>query len=268
MSTAPLTIENLSVSYGSNHALQKANLTVPAGSMTGVLGPNGAGKSTLLKAALGLQKPSRGRALFFGAPLRRAPWRVGYVPQLKSVDWDFPATAKDVVEMGTFGVPHLKKRADRAAALEDALWRTAIGKIQDKPIGKLSGGQRQRVFVARALVAKPELLLLDEPFTGVDAPSERFIMRALREFQESGTTVLIVHHDLHTAPKYFSHVALMNKTVQHFGPTAEILTPANIAETFEIPFSAELAAGVSTATGAIRIIASGDTNILNHDDAH
>lgn len=229
-----LIITDLSVNYGQIPALQHANATVPAGSITGVIGPNGAGKSTMIKACLGLVKAHSGTALYGGTELKHNTQAVGYVPQHTSVDWDFPATASDVVAMGALGARSLRSHSARKTAVEQALQDVGAEHFAHFPIGKLSGGQKQRVFLARALVKNPPLLILDEPFAGVDLPSERAIIKVLRRLQAAGTTAMIVHHDLSTAADYFTHVVLVNKTVLAAGSTATTFTQENLAKTYGI----------------------------------
>ncbi len=202
----------------------------------GIVGPNGAGKSTLMKAMLGLEKPLAGRVEFFGQPLAAVRQRIGYMPQSTAVDWDFPTTVRDVVEMGTYGSlgwlkrPGKKERARAMTALE----HTGIADLAPRQIGELSGGQRQRVFLARTLVQEPDLLFMDEPFQGVDAKSQEAIVSVLHTLREAGKTVVIVHHDLKTVSHYCDDVTLLNRTIIASGPVAEVFTEENIDETYEV----------------------------------
>lgn len=229
-----LECHDLTVTYDRKPVLYGIDCCIPTGVLVGVLGPNGAGKSTLLKAALGLIPASGGYVEMFGQPARKVPQRVGYVPQRESVDWDFPVTVMDVVLMGRYGRLGLFKRpaeADREIA------RRSLDKVQmlsyaDRQIGQLSGGQQQRVFLARALTQDCDLYLMDEPFAAVDAATERAVISLLREMRAAGKTVLVVHHDLITAPNYFDHLLLLNLRLIAFGPTAEVWTPERLQQTY------------------------------------
>lgn len=232
-----LRVEGLSVSYGSHLAVREATVNFTPGSITGILGPNGAGKTTLVRAMLGLVRAQAGSVMYAGKELRQSTAGIGYVPQKNSVDWDFPATVYEVVEMGTLGAAHLKSRARKREAVAQALARVGAQEFSDRPIGALSGGQKQRVFLARALVKNPPLLVLDEPFAGVDAPSEAAIIQVLDELKDSGATIIMVHHDLSTAPKYFSHVVLFNTSVVAQGRTEDTLTNENLTRTYGGPLS-------------------------------
>ena len=234
MSGPALELRNITVAYRTDPVLRAVDLTVPAGVVLGVVGPNGAGKSTLLKAALGLVPTLLGEAKFFGKPLAQVRRDVAYMPQAAAVDWDFPATAADVVLMGTYGElrwfarPGAKQRARAAAALE----AVGLSHRADSPIGELSGGQRQRVFLARALAQDPQLLLMDEPFAGVDAASQEAIVKVLHQLRAEGKTVALVHHDLATVTQYCDHVLLLNGSVIAAGPVAEVFTAENISRTY------------------------------------
>ena len=234
MSGPALELRNITVAYRTDPVLRAVDLTVPAGVVLGVVGPNGAGKSTLLKAALGLVPTLLGEARFFGKPLAQVRREVAYMPQAAAVDWDFPATAADVVLMGTYGElrwfarPGAKQRARAAAALE----AVGLSHRADSPIGELSGGQRQRVFLARALAQDPQLLLMDEPFAGVDAASQEAIVKVLHQLRAEGKTVALVHHDLATVTQYCDHVLLLNGSVIAAGPVAEVFTAENISRTY------------------------------------
>ena len=229
-----LHVEDLTVAYRHAPVLWDIDLDVPPGVMCAVVGPNGAGKSTLLKAALGLVEPVAGHVRFLGLPYRQVRRRVAYVPQRSSVDWDFPATALDVVEMGLYGRLGWFRRpgkAERAAALA-ALADVEMADFAARPIAELSGGQQQRVFIARALVQAPEVLLLDEPMAGVDAVTEAAIVALLRRLRDGGCTVIVVHHDLHTVAALFDWMVLLNVRVIAQGPVAQVLTAENLARAY------------------------------------
>jgi manganese/zinc/iron transport system ATP- binding protein len=198
------------------------------------VGPNGAGKSTLLKATLGLVPALSGEVRFFGRPLDEVRDRVGYLPQRASVDWDFPATALDVVCMARY--PRMRwwgrvPRKHRDAA-RDALAQVGMEAFADRQIGKLSGGQQQRVFLARALAQDADLVLMDEPFAAVDAATETAIVAVLRALAARGRHVVAVHHDLGTVPEYFSSVLLLNARVFAAGPVKDAFNSGTIGATY------------------------------------
>jgi manganese/zinc/iron transport system ATP- binding protein len=227
-------IEDLTVSYRDRPVLWDIDIDVPPGVMAAIVGPNGAGKSTLLKAALGLVPPVAGHVRFFGRPYAQARRRVAYVPQRASVDWDFPATAHDVVMMGLYGrLGWLRRpgRAERARA-DAALEAVGMADFARRQIGELSGGQQQRVFIARALVQEADLVLLDEPMAGVDAVTERAIVAILKGLRDQGRTIVVVHHDLQTVRAYFDWLVLLNVRVIAQGPVAEVYTGANLRATY------------------------------------
>jgi manganese/zinc/iron transport system ATP- binding protein len=230
---APLAVKHLTVAYGERPAVWDVTWSAPPG-LTAIVGPNGAGKSTLLKAALGLVPALSGETRFFGRPLDEVRDRVGYLPQRASVDWDFPATALDVVCMARYPrmrwwglVPRKHKDAAR-----DALAQVGMEDFADRQIGKLSGGQQQRVFLARALAQDADLVLMDEPFAAVDAATEEAIVRVLRALAAKGRHVVAVHHDLGTVPEYFESVLLINARVFAAGPVKEAFTSRNIGATY------------------------------------
>jgi manganese/zinc/iron transport system ATP- binding protein len=227
---AAVEVHDLTVAYGEKPVLWDVDLRVPAGVLMGVVGPNGAGKTTLIKAMLGLVKPVAGRVLVQGRAYTPRDRAVAYVPQRGTVDWDFPTTVLDVVTMGTYGRLGWFRRPgsrEKADAL-DALGRVGMAEFAGRQISQLSGGQQQRVFLARALVQDAPVYLMDEPFQGVDAVTERSIVGILRELRSRGRTVLVVHHDLNTVPEYFDWVTLLNVRVIASGPVAEAFTPANL----------------------------------------
>ncbi|MCL4118208.1 UNVERIFIED_CONTAM: hypothetical protein GTU68_020440 [Idotea baltica] len=205
-----------------------------AGQMTAIIGPNGAGKSTLLKAALGIVKPLSGSTSIYGQTLGESRDRVAYVPQRASVDWDFPTRVLDVVLMGLYrqlGLLGLVRKSHRMAATE-CLDRVGMADFCDRQIGQLSGGQQQRVFLARALAQNADLYLLDEPFAGVDAATERAIIDVLKTLRDDGKTVVAVHHDLATVRDYFDRVLLINMRKIAEGPVADAFTPENLQATY------------------------------------
>ncbi|HVL12108.1 MAG TPA: metal ABC transporter ATP-binding protein [Gemmata sp.] len=236
--TAPVApaieVHDLTVAYRESPVLWDIDLTVPRGVLMGVVGPNGAGKTTLIKSVLGLIRPVSGAVLVGGEPYTPKAQAVAYVPQRGTVDWDFPTTALDVVTMGTYGKLGWFRRPGRAerAAAADALARVGLADFAARQISQLSGGQQQRVFLARALVQDAPVFLMDEPFQGVDAVTEKAIIEILRELRGRGRTVLVVHHDLQTVPEYFDWVTLLNVRVVASGPVAEVFTPENLRRAY------------------------------------
>ncbi len=227
---APLRVRGLTVAYGGKPAVFGVDATLPAGSMTAIVGPNGAGKSTFLKGALGVIPKVAGEATVFGQPFAKARSRVAYVPQRASVDWDFPALAEDVVMMGLhsrIGLFRLPSRRHRETA-RACLARVGMEAFAERQIGQLSGGQQQRVFLARALAQDADLYLLDEPFAGVDAATEKVLVAVLQALRDGGRTVACVHHDLSTVTDYFDRVLLLNGTRIAEGPVAQAFTQANL----------------------------------------
>ncbi|WP_170603079.1 metal ABC transporter ATP-binding protein [Ruegeria arenilitoris] len=236
---SPLAVRGLTVSYGQKPAVFSVDMTVQPGAMTAIIGPNGAGKSTLLKAALGIVKPLSGLVTVYGRPLDQQRSRIAYVPQRASVDWDFPTRVIDVVLMGLSRELGLlgRVRARHKSHAKDCLHRVGMRDFGDRQIGQLSGGQQQRVFLARALAQEADLYLLDEPFAGVDAATEKAIIGVLKSLKSSGKTVVVVHHDLATVTEYFDHVFLINTRKVAEGPVAEAFT----AETLQSTYGGQLA---------------------------
>ncbi len=230
----PISVRDLIVAYRSTPVLWDIHLDVQPGRLTAIVGPNGAGKSTLLKAILGLVPLSSGRIEIFGRPYREMRGQVAYVPQRSSVDWDFPTTAIDVVMMGQYGQLGWFRRpgkAQRDAAMA-CLNQVGMGEFADRQISQFSGGQQQRVFLARALAQRAELYIMDEPFAGVDAVTERAIVELLQRLRADGKTVVVVHHDLQTVPTYFDDVALLNVRLVASGPVASAFTSDNLGQTY------------------------------------
>lgn len=231
---SPLSVRDLTVAYQRQPVLWDIDYDAPPGRLVAIIGPNGAGKSTLIKSVLGLLPTLSGEVTFFGRPYAEARLRVGYVPQRTSVDWDFPVSALDVVTMGLYGRIGWCRpvtAAHRRQALA-ALEKVELAEFATRQISQLSGGQQQRVFLARALVQQADLYLMDEPFAGVDAATERAIMGLLRELRSEGKTALVVHHDLQTAAEYFDEVVLLNLRLIAVGPMADVFTPENLRRTY------------------------------------
>ena len=232
MSASPYAIEvsDLTVAYNEKPVLWDIDLAVPPGVLMAIVGPNGAGKTTTIKAILGLVPTAAGQVLVHGAPYAEARRRVAYVPQRGSVDWDFPTTVVDVVMMGLYGTLgwfRRPRKAHRKRAV-DALDSVGMADFARRQIRQLSGGQQQRVFLARALVQAADVYLMDEPFQGVDAMTERTIIEVLKRLREDGKTVVVVHHDLQTVPDYFDWVTLLNVRRIASGPVSEVFTEENL----------------------------------------
>jgi len=256
---AALCIHDLTVAYRGRPVLWDIDLDVPRGARVGLVGPNGAGKSTLLRAALEMVPRVSGEIRFLGRTLKEARRSIAYVPQRESVDWDFPVRVIDVVAMGLYGrIGWFRpvRRRHRATALE-ALERMGIADLADRQIRQLSGGQQQRTFLARALAQDAELSLLDEPLAAVDAATEEAIVTILRELRSRGRTIVVVHHDLTTAPLYFDRVILLNQRVVAEGPMAEVFTPENLHRTYggSLTLLSEAAVALS-AKGSLKSLGS------------
>ncbi len=231
---SPLAIRGLTVSYGEKPAVFSVDATFAPEAMTAIIGPNGAGKSTLLKAALGIVPRVSGDVTVFGRPLAAARSRIAYVPQRASVDWDFPTTVIDVVLMGMYRRLGLlgRLRPSHRETARACLERVGMADFADRQIGQLSGGQQQRVFLARALAQSADLYLLDEPFAGVDAATERAIIDVLKALNAERKAVVCVHHDLATVDSYFDHVFLINVRKIAEGPVATTFTSAHLQATY------------------------------------
>jgi manganese/zinc/iron transport system ATP- binding protein len=231
---APLSVRDLTVAYQRQPVLWDIDYDAPSGRLIAIVGPNGAGKSTLIKSVLGLLPLLSGEVTFFGKPYSDVRQRVGYVPQRTSVDWDFPVSALDVVTMGLYGrIGWCRpvRAVHRRLALA-ALEKVELAEFASRQISQLSGGQQQRVFLARALVQDADLYLMDEPFAGVDAATERAILTLLGELRAAGKTALVVHHDLQTVAEYFDEVVLLNLRLIAAGPMSEVFTPENLRRTY------------------------------------
>lgn len=232
--SSPILIKGLSVSYDRKRVLSNVYLNIEEGKLIGVLGPNGAGKSTLFKSILGLINNINGSVEIFGKDIRDSRKRIAYVPQRDEVDWTFPATVRDIVLMGRFPEKTLWQRmgpSDHQIANE-AMKELSILEFADRQIGALSGGQQQRVFLARALCQEADILMLDEPFVGVDIITEEHIIRVLRKLSQEGKTLLVVHHDLTSVRAYFDQVILLNQRIIAYGDTATTFIDANISKTY------------------------------------
>lgn len=232
---AAVEARHVTVSYGSRPVLWDADARFPQGALSAVVGPNGSGKSTLLKACMGLVPLETGSVTIQGRPASAALDRVAYVPQAEEVDWDFPVTVREVVEMGRYRSAGWMRRLrpDDREAVTAALERVGMTRYADRQIGRLSGGQRKRVFIARALAQDAEVLMLDEPFAGVDARTEAEILHLLSDLRDrGGRSVVLVHHDLATVQASFDHAVLLNTRVVAEGPPAQALRPEALREAY------------------------------------
>lgn len=232
--TNAITVTDLTVAYHEIPVLWDIDLDVPPGVLLAIVGPNGAGKTTLIKAILGLVRTAAGNVLIYDKPYEVQRKLIGYVPQRGSVDWDFPTNVLDVVMMGRYGALGWIRRPgkhERELAMH-ALEKVGMEKYNTRQISQLSGGQQQRVFLARALVQDATVYLMDEPFQGVDATTERAIVSLLQELRENGKTVVVVHHDLQTVTDYFDWVTLLNIRRIASGPVADTFTSENLRETY------------------------------------
>jgi ABC-type Mn/Zn transport systems, ATPase component len=229
-----INVENISVSYHEHTVLDGISVAIPSGVMVAIAGPNGGGKTTFIKSILNLVNVQRGSIAIFDHSFSQVRNRIAYIPQRMSVDWDFPLSVLDVVLMGRYssiGWFFRPKQEDIMMAYE-ALQQVNLVAYADRHISELSGGQQQRVFLARALVQNADLYLLDEPFVGIDIPTEKLIVALLKKLCAQGKTVVVVHHDLQTLSDYFDWVLLLNKKKIAFGRVQEICMPEYICQAY------------------------------------
>lgn len=234
-----LTINDLTVSYGNTPVFEHLNTEFAPGKITGIIGPNGAGKSTLINGLLGLIKVQGGTVRFNDRPISMMRKDIAYVEQRKALDMTFPIDVFSTVLTGTYGrvgvfhAPGKRARAAAAAAID----AVGLTDYRDRQIGSLSGGQLQRVFVARAITQQADLIILDEPFVGIDLASERAIMGILQQWRNDGKTVIVVHHDLNKVSAYFDDLLIMNHGVIASGPVSEVYVAHNIQRAFSADLS-------------------------------
>ncbi|SFN89144.1 manganese/zinc/iron transport system ATP-binding protein [Algoriphagus ornithinivorans] len=229
-----LEIHDLTVSYDQSPVLWNVDLSLPEGKLIGILGPNGAGKSTLIKAIMGLVQASGGYVKIFNKDLEQVRNRISYVPQRESVDWNFPASVLDVVLMGTYGKLGLFKRPGKKEKelAHNCLEKVGMNAFASRQISELSGGQQQRVFIARALAQEADLYLMDEPFAGVDMATETAIFQLLQEMSKEGKTIVVVHHDIHSAMSYFEWIIMLNLHLVASGPKQEVVSEELLRKTY------------------------------------
>jgi manganese/iron transport system ATP-binding protein len=230
-------VSHVTVSYPNGHqALRDVTFSLDAGGICGLVGINGSGKSTLFKTLMSFIRPTTGQVRLNGMPVARALKTniVAYVPQAEDVDWNFPVLVEDVVMMGRYGHMGLLRIASRAdrAAVDSALERVGMTAFRKRQIGELSGGQKKRVFLARALAQEGRIILLDEPFTGVDVTTENAIMALMRELRDNGHLMLVSTHNLGSVPDFCDQVVLINRTLLAAGPTHTVFTQANLEKAF------------------------------------
>ncbi|HEU0075031.1 MAG TPA: metal ABC transporter ATP-binding protein [Dehalococcoidia bacterium] len=232
-----LLVSDLSVAYGRRIVLRNVAAEISRGQAVGVVGPNGGGKSTLLKAIAGIIPSLGGDVTLFGKPIAGQRSRVAFMPQREIVDWEFPVTAADVVMMGRYprmSWPHRAGRRDREV-VEEMLDRVGMLEYRDRQIGALSGGQQQRVFVARALAQEADVLLLDEPMTGIDASTQEVVMGIIEEQRQQGKIVLLATHDLYSASCACDCLCCVGERAVSFGPTEQMYTEETLTEVFGGP---------------------------------
>lgn len=226
-------INNVTVMIGDVTALDDISLKVDKGDFTAIVGPNGGGKTTLIRTILGLQKPSQGTVLVFGSdPQRnRQAVPIGYVPQLINIDLSYPVSVCDVVLMGIYGLIGTGKRIKKnhKQMADEAIEKVGLSDLKRRPIGRLSGGQRQRAFIARALACRPELLILDEPTTGVDPTTSMNLYSLLRELNSQGVTIMLVSHDIGVTASYVNNIVCLNRNLVAHGRPEEAITANNLA---------------------------------------
>ncbi len=229
-----LAVHGLSASYGDIEALRELSFSAACGRTLALIGPNGAGKSTLLNLLAGLIRPSSGQILWNNAPLHLTRHEIAFMPQRSEVDWQFPITVRELVEMGRYPAVGLWKslRHHDRDIVDKALQALNLTELQDRQIGALSGGQQQRAFLARALAQEAHILLLDEPFTGLDVPGTESLAELLRALAAEGRLVIASHHDLSTAAHIFDYTLLLNRQSIAYGPTARVLTEENLLTAF------------------------------------
>ncbi len=234
MKDIALEVHDLTVTYDRKPALWDIDFEIPRGVLVGIIGPNGSGKSTLVKSIMGIIDQSSGWVKVFNEDIEKVRHKVSYVPQRETVDWDFPTNVLDVVLMGRYGragiFNRLSKRDKEIA--QQSLEKVGMWQFARRQIAQLSGGQQQRVFMARALAEQAELHLMDEPFAGVDSATENSIFQVFEEIKQAGKTMMVVHHDLQSAAKYFDWIVLLNTRLIAVGPTEEVFTPELLQEAY------------------------------------
>jgi len=229
-----ISVKNLTVSYQKKPAIKSINLKISEGSIVGIIGPNGAGKSTLIKAILGLLPYDTGEVKIFGKNLDESRKKISYIPQREQFDWDFPINVEDVVMMGRYshlGMFSFPGKKDKEI-VQEKIQKVGMQDFRTRQIRNLSGGQQQRIFLARALAQESDIYLMDEPFVGVDAKTERTIFDLMNELREEKKTILVVHHDLGKVTEYFDKLILINQTLVAYGDTDLVFNKELISKTY------------------------------------
>lgn len=252
-----LSVQQVTVTYPNGHrALYDASFEIPKASIAALVGVNGSGKSTLFKAIMGFAKTNKGNIHMNGQSGKAAlkANRVAYVPQSEEVDWDFPILVEDVVMMGRYGHMNLLRipRKRDKELVKTSLERVNLWDERKRQIGELSGGQKKRVFLARALAQESDIILLDEPFTGVDVKTEEQIIALMRDLRDEGKVMLVSTHNLGSVPRFCDQTILINKTILAYGPTSQVFTQANLEKTFG---------------GVLRSFVLGGSELHDDDDA-
>lgn len=250
-------VEDVTVTYRNGHtALHDTSFEIPKGTISALVGVNGSGKSTLFKAIMGFVPLAKGQVSVFGNAVNEALKNnmIAYVPQAEEVDWSFPVLVEDVVMMGRYGRMNFMRIASKKdkQAVSDALDRVGMSDFKTRQIGELSGGQKKRVFLARALAQESKVILLDEPFTGVDVKTEEAIIKLLGEMREEGHVMLVSTHNLGSVPEFCDRTILIKETVLAYGLTSEIFTQENLEQTFG---------------GVLRHFVLGGTDLHDDEDA-
>ncbi|MCL4131737.1 UNVERIFIED_CONTAM: hypothetical protein GTU68_042611 [Idotea baltica] len=234
MNDTALEVHNLNVSYDSKPVLWAIDFKIPKSSLACIVGPNGAGKSTLLKSIMNLIEISSGEVKFFDEKLDQKRSLIAYVPQREEVDWNFPISVYEVVMMGRYGRNSFlkKKNKDDDKIVEESLKELDVYDLKDRQISQLSGGQQQRVFLARALAQNASIYLMDEPFAGIDASTEKKIVKIFKKLKSEGKTIICVHHDLNTVPEYFDWTIFLNLRLIASGLTKDVFTSENLTSAY------------------------------------
>lgn len=253
--SAAICVQNVTVVYPNGHvAIREASFGLAAGTISALVGLNGSGKSTLFKTIMGFVKPAQGSVRVYGQPVAQAQKQkaIAYVPQAEEVDWTFPVSVHDVVMMGRYGHMNFLRqpRAEDRRVVEESLRRVEMWDYRERQIGELSGGQKKRVFLARALAQQGRVLLLDEPFTGVDVNTEAAIIELLGELRDAGHVILVSTHDLGSVPEFCDEAVIINRTVLAAGPLAEVFTQDNLTRAFG---------------GVLRQFSVQESTVQNHD---
>lgn len=237
-----LIIHDLSVSYGEFPVFTDLSVQFNPGKITGIIGPNGAGKSTLIKSLLGIIKTKKVKCNYNGKNIREVQKKIAYVEQRKDLDLSFPINVYELVLTGSYGKLGLFKTPgeDEKKACEEAIKKVNMSNYCDRQIGNLYGGQLQRIFVARAILQQVEIVILDEPFVGIDLESEGAIMKILKQWRDENKTIIVVHHDLNKVFDYFDELVVMNHGIIDYGPTKEVYNSKNIEKSFSADLSSVL----------------------------